>query len=830
MLNNLYQQYLLKYPKIILVIVSIVLMIMVSFTLKLEIDASAETLLLEGDKDLEFSREVSKVFATSDYFVITYTIEDDLLNEKNIQNIDNISKDILQLSKVDSVNTILNVPLLQSPPRPISQLVKDVTTLQTKGIDKVLVKKEFLQSAIYKQNLVSEDFYTTAIMINMQMDEKYLQLIKNRDNYVKLQKVQKLTNEEKFAYQKAQLELKIYRDKLREENHNFIIQLRKIIEKYDNTTDAKLHLGGANMIADDMVEFVKSDLEIFGTVIVILLIVILYTLFKEIRWIFVPLFISTVSIVITSGIFGVLGWEITVVSSNFISLQLIMNMSLVVHLIIKYKELLTLHPSYSQKELAISTAVQMSKPSFFVVITTIAGFSSLVFSNILPIIHFGWMMSVGIVVSLMATFILFPIVISFMPKSKEDTFSKTDIPFTSKVANIAFGYRKTILFITVSVVIFSISGATQLRVENSFIDYFKKDTQIYQGMKVIDQKLGGTTPLDIILTFKEDSDEIDSLDVVVDESISDEFASFEDEFTLDKKEDKEKYWFTASKIAKIKQIHNYLDSLEPIGKVLSLATLVEVGKSLNEGKELDGLTLALMNKELPQKYRKIILSPYVSIKNNMARISTRIIDSQPDLKRDELLKEINTHLQNIVNPKYEAYKTSNLLVMYNNMLQSLFDSQIKTIGLVVIILFFMFIILFKNLKIAMIAIIANTVPVGVIFGFMGWMDIPLDMMTITIAAISIGIAVDDTIHYIHRYRQEVSQTKNIDISIINAHKSIGRAMFYTSTIIMVGFSILVLSNFVPTIYFGLLTVIAMFMAIVADLLLLPVLLMLFKVR
>jgi len=830
MLHNLYQQYLLKYPKIILVIVSIVLMIMVSFTLKLEIDASAETLLLEGDKDLEFSREVSKVFATSDYFVITYTIEDDLLNEKNIQNIDNISKDILQLSKVASVNTILNVPLLQSPPRPISQLVKDVTTLQTKGIDKALVKKEFLQSAIYKQNLVSEDFYTTAIMINMQMDEKYLQLIKNRDNYVKLQKVQKFTNEEKFAYQKAQLELKRYRDKLREENHNFIIQLRTLIEKYENTTDAKLHLGGANMIADDMVEFVKSDLEIFGTVIVVLLIVILYTLFKEIRWVFVPLFISTVSIIITSGIFGALSWEITVVSSNFISLQLIMNMSLVVHLIIKYKELLTLHPSYSQKELAISTAVQMSKPSFFVVITTIAGFSSLVFSNILPIIHFGWMMSVGIVVSLMATFILFPIVISFMPKSKEDTFSKTDIPFTSKVANIAFGYKKTILFTTVGVVIFSISGATQLRVENSFIDYFKKDTQIYQGMKVIDQKLGGTTPLDIILTFKEDSDEVDSLDVkVTDEGISDEFASFEDEFTLDK-EDKEKYWFTASKIAKIKQIHNYLDSLEPIGKVLSLATLVEVGKSLNEGKELDGLTLALMNKELPQKYRKIILSPYVSIKNNMARISTRIIDSQPDLKRDELLKEINTHLHKIVNPKYEEYKTSNLLVMYNNMLQSLFDSQIKTIGLVVIILFFMFIILFKNLKIAMIAIIANTVPVGVIFGFMGWMDIPLDMMTITIAAISIGIAVDDTIHYIHRYRQEVSYTKNIDLSIINAHRSIGRAMFYTSTIIMVGFCILVLSNFVPTIYFGLLTVIAMFMAIVADLLLLPVLLMLFKVR
>ncbi len=823
MIERLYDNHLLKFPKLFLSLLVLCMILIGMNVPKLEIDASAQTLLLEGDKDLEFTRKIGKNFVANDFFLVTYTIEDYLLSEENLKNIENISNEISKLENVQSITSILTVPLLQSPPQPIDELVKDIKTLQSKGVDKKLVKNEFLQSAIYKQNLVSNDFHTTALMVNITRDEKYATLIANEDKYIKLKKQKELTELEQQNYQNIKIELKKYRDILRIKNHNLIVHIRDILTKYETNTDAKLHLGGANMIADDMVEFVRSDLKVFGIVILLLLIVILYMLFKEIRWVFLPLFISTVSIIITSGLFGAMGWEITVVSSNFISLQLIMNMSLVVHLIIKYKELITLHPTHTQNLLVLNTVLSMAKPSFFVVITTIAGFSSLVFSNILPIIHFGWMMSVGIIISLLTTFILFPILLSFLGKSKEDRFSKADIPFTSKIANVVFDYKKTILFVTIIVVVFSITGAMKLKVENSFIDYFKKDTQIYQGMQLIDQKLGGTTPLDVVLTFKDNSDEIDKIEVQTDDMLD----SFEDEFELTQ-DDKEKYWFTASKIQKIKKIHHYLDSLEPIGKVLSIATLVEVGKSLNDGKELDGVTLALLNKELPAKYKDVILSPYVSIKNNMARITTRVIDSQVGLQRDQLLKKINKDISEMTNSDYEEFRVSNLLVMYNNMLQSLFNSQIKTIGVVVIILFAMFLLLFRDFKIATVAIIANMVPVGVIFGFMGWMDIPLDMMTITIAAISIGIAVDDTIHYIHRFNIEYNQIKNVKKSIINAHKSIGRAMFYTSTIIIIGFSILVLSNFIPTIYFGLLTMVAMFMAIVADLLLLPVLLMITK--
>jgi len=830
MLSTLYSKYLLKFPKFFFTIIISIMIVMVSFALKLEIDASAETLLLEGDKDLNFTRQISKKFTAPDFLVLTYSTNDDLLNDKNIKNIQYLSDKILELKDVESINSIVSVPLLQSPPRPIKELVKDVQTLTSEGIDRKLAKQEFLTSEIYKNNLVSKDFKTTVLMINLKRDNKYFEFIRKRDSFIDLKKQKELTSNELENFENSKKILKEYRDYLRTQNHKLIIDIRKIKKEFEESNDATLHLGGASMIADDMVEFVKSDLSTFGYVIVILLIFVLYILFREIRWVIIPLFICTVSIIITSGFLGLFGWEITVISSNFISLQLIMNMSLVVHLIIKYKELLLTNPNDTQKELLILTTSAMWKPSFFVVITTIAGFSSLVFSGILPIITFGWMMSLGVVISLLITFILFPIVLSFFQRSKVKDIVKEKSVFTLKVAYIAFTYKKTILFATLFVIGFSITGAMKLRVENSFIDYFKKDTQIYQGMKLIDQKLGGTTPLDVVITFKENSDEVKSIDIIAsDDEEDEELDSFEDEFETSK-EDQKQYWFTKSKMDKIKLVHNYLDSLEPIGKVLSLSTLMEVGKSLNDGKELDGLTLALINKELPMKYKEIILTPYVDIDNNMARISTRVIDSLENLKRDDLLKKIDQDLNLLINKEYEEYKISNLLVIYNNMLQSLFDSQIKTIGLVVAILFIMFLILFKNLKIAGIAIIANTVPVGVIFGFMGWMDIPLDMMTITIAAISIGIAVDDTIHYIHRFRLEYEKSADLKLSIKNAHNSIGRAMFYTSTIIMIGFSILILSSFIPTIYFGLLTVLAMFMAIVSDLLLLPVLLFLLRVK
>ena len=824
MLNTFYSKFIIPYPKRVLSFIAILILILGSFTLKLEIDASAETLLLEGDKDLEFSRQVSKEYHSPDFLIVTYSPKDDLLSDNSLKVIKQISDDLTKLELVISVTSILNVPLLQSPPKPVSELLKSIPTLTSSSTDKNLAKKEFITSPLYKDNLVSSDFKTTALLVNLKDDKKYFELLHKRDELLKKKKNKTISKDELIEFKKVKKEFKAYRDEVRERTHQNILDVRQILEKY-KAKGHNLNLGGVSMIADDMVSFVKGDLQTFSVVVVVLLVIVLFILLREIRWVFLPILICTISIVATSGVLGLFSWEITVISSNFISLQLIMTMSLVIHLTIKYRELLTTKPELSQTQLALETVTSMAKPSFFVVITTISGFSSLVLSGILPVINFGWMMSVGIAISLLLTFLVFPSVIILLDKSDMVLKQSDGKPFSSTLATFAYKNQKLILVGMVLTVIFSITGSTKLFVENSFIDYFKKDTEIYKGMKVIDQGLGGTTPLDVILTFKED--EVVNIQTEGNnEEEDEELDSFDDEYAEDVSDDT--YWFTVSKMEKIRKVHNYLESLPQVGKVLSLSTLNEVGKILNKGKYLDSFELALLNKKLPKEYKDILLNPYVNIEKNQVRITMRIIDSQPNLRRDELIKKINSDLLNMLNPKNEEFKLTNLLILYNNMLQSLFDSQISTLGAVVAILYIMFLILFRSIFVATLAIIANIVPVGVIFGFMGWMKIPLDMMTITIAAISIGIAVDNTIHYIHRFKLEFARSKNYDESMFNAHKSIGRAMFYTSVIIMIGFSVLVLSNFIPTIYFGLLTLLAMFMAIVADLLLLPVLLLIFK--
>ncbi len=788
MLEKFYSNILFKYPKIILGFLLIFTVIIGSFALKLKIDASADSLLLKGDKDLAFTREIAKRFTAPEFLIVTYSSKKSILENNNLTNIIKLSKILKKnIKKIDTITNITNIPLLQSPPKPLASLVDGVLTLLDKNIDKSLVKKEFLTSPIYKDNLVSHDLKTTAIVLNLKKDNTTLS-----------------------------------KDILREQNHQNIVKIRKIIKQFSsNHKDITLYLGGTPMIADDLVEFVKHDIKIFGSSIIILLIIILAILFRKIRWVILPLFICTVSIVIASGFLGLFDWQITIISSNFISLQLIMNLSLVVHLIVKYQELQEKNKTHTQKELLLLTVTSMAKPSFFVVLTTVVGFSSLIFSSILPVINFGYMMSFGIIISLITTFILFPLVLSFLNTTEDNKQNSHAKSFTASLPHIIFKYYKTIIAISIILAILAISGAMKLKVENSFIDYFKHNTEIYKGMKLIDQNLGGTTPLDIIITFKDNSNNIKNIDIVSDDD-TDMMDEFDDEFSDDKSN--EDYWFTPTKMALITKVHNYLEKQNGIGKVLSLATIGKIGKILNNGKDLDGLTLSLLYKKLPSKYKSVILSPYINIEKNQLRVSTRVIDSKKGLNRNKLIKTIRSDLLKIIDKNYATFNITNLLVIYDNLLQSLFQSQIETLGLTVILLFMMFLILFRDFTIATVAMIANIIPVGVIFAFMGYNNIPLDMMTITIAAISMGIAVDDTIHYIHRFNYEMKLHNNIKEAIINSHKSIGKAMFYTSTIIIVGFILLVLSNFIPTIYFGLLIVLAMFMAILADLLLLPALL------
>ena len=828
MLRQFYDKVILSYPKSILFLLLISVTALGYQAQYLEIDASAETLLLEDDKDLAFTRKVNKRYGTSDFLVLTYSPHEDLLADSTLNSLRKLSAELLALDRVESIDSILNVPLLESPPKPVKELIKNVPTLESPGIDKALAKKEFLNSPIYRDNLVSPDFKTTALLINLYDDPLYRELLQQRNSLRKKGKDEALSVPEEIELEKVLQDFKNHRDKMRLVEHKNISQVRAIADKY--RVDAKIFLGGASMVADDLITFISSDLQVFGSAVLVFLMLTLWVIFRQLRWIMLPLITCTFSVITTSGFLGLFGWEVTVISSNFISIQLIITMAITIHLIVRYRELAGLNPEMSQRQLILDSTIFMARPCTFAVLTTVVGFASLVLSGILPVMNFGWMMSAGIGVSLFLTFLIFPVLLMLMPKAMPNTSFESRFALTKIFADITERHGKSILYISVAALILSVVGASKLNVENSFIDYFKESTEIYQGMKLIDQQLGGTTPLDVVINLELSEDDVQPVAQENKDQVKledeEEFDSFEEEFEETASE--AQYWFTTEKMERIEEIHEYLDGLQQTGKVLSLGTMLKIGKTLNSGKPLDDFMLALLYNELPEHFRKIIMDPYVSVENNEARFYVRIRDSEPDLRRNELLKQIQFDLKDKLDIPEEKGRLANLLVLYNNMLQSLFQSQILTLGVVIVAFLIMFIFLFRSVTIALIAIFPNVLSIGVVLGFMGWMGIPLDMMTITIAAISVGIAVDNTIHYIHRYRFEFAFDRDYLAAMHRSHESIGYAMYYTSITIIIGFSILVLSKFIPSIYFGLLTGLAMLIALVAALTLLPQLMIVLK--
>jgi len=809
----------LRYPRTVILFV---LAIVAFFAFQAEhfrLDASAETLVLENDENLRYARLIGSRYGQHNFLVLTYAPRGDLFSEKTLATLARLRDDLRSIEQVLSVQSILDVPLLESPPVSLKGLTTELPTLDSSTVDVTLARIELRESPLYRNLLLSPDAHITALLINFSVGDVYSDLLKQHNELQQKKAYGTLTLVESAKLNRVVEQFRQQRDKMKQQRHEDILAIRTIMDKY--RLDADLFLGGVGMIADDMIAFIKKDLKVFGLGALLFLILMLGIIFRSIRWICIPMLCCAVSVICMIGLLGWLGWEVTVVSSNFISLQLIMTMALVIHLIVRYRELLVKNPQASNRQLILDTILLKIRPCVYTVLTTIAGFGSLVLCDILPVVTFGWMMIAGLSVSLIVTFLLFPAVLILMPKDTLPKAMQRRFSLTSILARFTENQGMLILGVSSLVLITSLIGISRLEVENSFINYFKETTEIHQGMKVIDQYLGGTTPLDVIVDFEE-SDTLPAAAELVAEESDDIF----DEFDEAAKEDK--YWFTAEKMDRIKAVHRYLDNLPETGKVLSLATMLAVAEKLNDGKALDSFELALLYSETPEKFRTMLVKPYVSVEHNQVRFWVRIRGSEKTLRRNQLLKKIKADMTGRLELDEEHVHLTGMLVLYNNMLQSLFRSQILTLSITLLILIGMFLVLFRSLKITLIAIFPNVLSIAAVLGVMGWLNIPLDMMAITIAAISVGIAVDNTIHYIHRFKREFQQDHNYLNTMHRCHGSIGNAMYYTSVTIIIGFSILALSNFIPNIYFGLLTGLAMFIALISALTLLPQMLIMVK--
>ena len=787
MLGEFYQKNILEKPKAVLLLLAFFLLIFGYFSKDFRLDASSDTLLIDGDPDLQYLKEINKRYNSKEFLVLTFTPKESMISENSINNLLSLKYKIQSLDWIDSVITILDVPLLTSTDDTLTEKLKNFSTLKSEGINKKKGFNEILNSPVFKNFVISEDGNTTGIIAYLKKKPEPVEL----------------SNEE----------LEIYKDKIKKENHENIIEIREVIKSYKSI--GKIHLGGIPMIADDMMTFIKNDIIVFGAGVLLFIIFTLWYVFRKIIWIIIPISSCFFSVLIMMGLLGLLGWKVTVISSNFIALMLILTMAMNIHTSTRFLQLRKGNPGLSKLEIIKKTTNKMFWPILYTVLTTIFAFLSLVFSGIKPVIDFGWMMTLGLITSFIITFTLLPTLLSFFPENKITIKKEYKSKITILFEKITLNNRNIIFFITGLVIFLSIVGINKLEVENSFINYFKKNTEIYKGMKLIDEKLGGTTPLEIILKFPK-------------KEINDEIADEEDDWGDEKDDNDEKYWFTKDKIDKIKRVHEYLEDLPEVGKVLSFSSVLDVATQLNNNKPLGTLEMGVLYSKIPESIKSQIVDPYISISDSEARISLRIKDSKEDLKRNDLINKINFDLENKLNLKKNEYKLAGVLILFNNLLQSLFKSQILTLGFVMIGIFIMFLILFRNIKLSLIGVIPNFLAAFFILGIIGLANIPLDMMTITIAAITIGIAVDNSIHYIYRFREEFLKGKNYINTLKICHSTVGVAILNTSITIVFGFSILVLSNFIPTIYFGVFTGIAMLLAMISVLTLLPSLLLLFK--
>ena len=791
MFAHLYQNSILKNPRSILILLILALLGFGYYSKDFRLDASSETLLIEGDPDLAYLKEVTERYGSKEFLILTYTPKEGMISDTSVNNLLSLKYKIQSLDWVDSVITLLDIPLLDNSDAPLQERLESFKTLKDEEVDKARGFKEILNSPVFRNFVISEDGKTSGIIVNIKPN-KEIEDIQN----------------------KSKEELEAYKDLIKKQNHENILEIRDVIKSYENS--GKIFLGGIPMIADDMMSFIKSDIIVFGLGVLLFIIATLWFVFRKLIWIIVPISSCFFSVVIMMGLLGLLGWKVTVISSNFIALMLILTMAMNIHISTRFLQLKNEFPNKDNLEILSVTTGKMFWPILYTVLTTIFAFLSLIFSGIKPIIDFGWMMTFGLITSFIITFTLLPTLLNFAPSKNISIKKEENSKITSFFSQVSQSNRNVVLIITAVVIILSVIGISRLEVENSFINYFNKNTEIYKGMKLIDEELGGTTPLEVILKFPNKEN--------VKSEEDDDFEEWED----DDSSNDEKYWFTKDKIDKITIIHNYLDGLPEIGKVLSFSSIIDVATQLNNNKPLGTLEMGVLYSKIPQSIKSEIIDPYISIKDNEARISLRIIDSQENLRRNDLIKKINYDLKNEFNLDESEYKLAGVLILFNNLLQSLFKSQILTLGLVMIGILAMFVVLFRNIKLALIGVVPNFIAAFFILGIIGLLGIPLDMMTITIAAITIGIAVDNSIHYIYRFKEEFKKIKNYEKTMNECHATVGVAILNTSITIVFGFSILVLSKFIPTIYFGLFTGLAMLLAMISVLTLLPSLILMFK--
>jgi hypothetical protein len=778
-------------PRIVLAVIAAVTIALGWQALGFRIDASPDTLLTPNNEHYVQTRVVNERFATAEMLVIAYQPRDhELLSDATFEDLRGLTREISALPRVASVRSLLNVPIPGDGNGTAALASLSGSSFEERELPFDELSRALRGHPIYEGLLVDEAQTITSLQVLFSADEALAAL----DARI-LEAERQALGGELSGTQKERLEslrrraepLQRALSNAREEE---VTRIGDIVAVYRD--DADVYVGGIHALEHGLIGIIEHDVAVFGSAIAVAICSMLLILFRSFRWMMVPVAACAISVTCTVGVFVLLGLETTVISANFVALQLILTLAVVMHLIVEYRQSAARHPEWPVGSLIDATMRRKTKPCLYAGLTTSVGFASLLVSGIQPVISFGWMMIIAMGISLAVTLILFPSAIAlFQPGRPGATGGRLTTALLERLARLATRRKGFVLAASAAVFLWGLSGAFLLELENSFLDYFDESTDIHRDLAFIDRHLGGTTPLDVVYTIPEAER---SPDLVL----------------------------TAEAVQALQRIHNELEQHEAVGKVLSVTSFTALARRLNGDRPLTETELTAAYRLIPDEVRDELLGSFFAPDQHQVRFSTQIQDTTAGLDRSALLQDIRAGLESL-GVAEDDYQLTNLAVLYEDILSQLFTSQASTIAVVLAALAAAFWASFGSLSVALTALVPNVLAATAVFGIMGWLGIELDVMTITIAAVTIGIAVDDTIHYVHRFL-EVRRDEDGEQAVLTVHRTVGFPILYTTIIITLGFSLLALSDFVPSVLFGALTGFAMVVALIADLTLLPVLL------
>lgn len=756
---------------------------------KFSIDASADTLLVKNDRNYLLTQQASQRYEPEEFILVAFKPANfGIFSDKTRDIIKSLSAEIENIERVQAVRSLLNMPIFFGIDSISSDLDPDQLTWEERGLTEMQMAKILAKHPIYEGLLVNEQQTALAVQVVFATPPEVAELrnqVINIENHI-LER--DLTEDEEQKLEELKKQQETLNQELDIKRSQEIEQIREVVGRY--SSEGEFYLGGNNLLAYQLIEIIQNDLVVFGIAIVLLVALVLFFLFRRWYWVVLPLLVCGMSVVMTLGLLGALGLKVTVISANVVALQIILALAVIIHLIEQYQELVATGRYHDQISLARETIKLKFKPCFYAAVTTAIGFGSLIFSGVQPVISFGWMMVVAMMITLLVSLVLFPALlvtlVPFSPTVKQHPgFDK----FLSGCAALVNKHPKSIALINAAILIAGIIGCFRLTAENSFLNYFAKSTDVYRELTFIDQEFGGSTPLDLLYRIPENQTKSDLI-------------------------------ITADALQTLQKIQNALEEKEAIGNITSIVDFARIARVVT-GKPLVEYELTALYHALDKDLRTDLFSNYFAIEDQEVRISMRIQDATKGLDRAELMASIHQDMQQLgVAP--EQYQLTNLFVLYQDILSRLVDSQFLTVAIVYAVIGTILLLIFRPPRIAVICVISNIITTAAIMGGMGLLGLPLDLMTITIAAVAMGISVDDTIHYVHRYLH--SQSKDPAEAVRESLLSVGHPMTYTTLIIVIGFSALMFSDFIPSVMFGLLTSITMVVALAMDLTILPVML------